>query len=228
MSSNKKPIVEMFNVTKTYPPDVMALKDISFFVDKGEMLYLTGMSGAGKTTLLKLICGLETVSKGSVKVGGADISKLKPAGLQQLRRRVSMAYQDFKLLPDRTVLENVAMAMEVAYKDSNTIQERVFYLLDLLRMSNKKDTPAGKLSRGEQQRVTIARAAANSPPLILADEPTGNLDPAMTRLVINLFIELLKNGTTVICATHDESIYSDTNCRRLDLWQGQMVTKLET
>lgn len=218
----------MLNVTKTYPPDVMALKDISFFVDKGEMLYLTGMSGAGKTTLLKLICGLETVSRGSVKVDGADISKLKTAGLQQLRRRVSMAYQDFKLLPDRTVLENVAMAMEVAYKDSNTIRERVFYLLDLLKMSNKKDTPAGKLSRGEQQRVTIARAAANSPPLILADEPTGNLDPVITRLVINLFNELLKNGTTVICATHEESIYNDTNCRRLDLWQGQIVTKLET
>ena len=229
MSSDKSPIVvDMVNVTKVYPPDVMALKDITFFVAKGEMLYLTGMSGAGKTTLLKLISGLETVSRGSVKVGGADISKIKPARLQRLRRRLGVAYQDFKLLPERTVFENVAMAMEVAYKDSKTIQERVCYLLELLKIFNKKNTPAGKLSRGEQQRVTIARAAANNPPLILADEPTGNLDPAMTRLVMNLFNDLLKNGTTVICATHDASIYSNNGYRRLDLWQGQMVAKLET
>ena len=216
------PIVEFVKVNKVYPPDIVALLDISFTVHKGEMLFLTGMSGAGKTSLLKLICAIEQPTKGVIEISGNDLGKVSSAQLQEIRQTIGIAYQDFKLLPQHTVFQNIAMPMEVTYTPTKTIKDRIAFLLDTLNLSTKKDIRAAKLSRGEQQRVSIARAAANYPPLLLADEPTGNLDPTHTELVINLFKQLNKAGTALIIATHDESIYKDSTHQVLDLKHGRM------
>jgi cell division transport system ATP-binding protein len=218
-----KPIIEIVRATKIYPPDVVALEDISLSIPYGEMLFLTGMSGAGKTTLLKLICGMEHPDKGMVEVAGKDLDRIKNKEIPRLRQQIGMAYQDFKLLADRTVAQNIGMAMEVAYQNLKTIKKRVIELLQKLRLEHKHDALAGRLSRGEQQRVAVARAVANSPALILADEPTGNLDSKSTKLVMDLFRECNKKGTTVIIATHDESIFKDTDHRVLELQSGRLL-----
>ncbi|MBE9520149.1 MAG: cell division ATP-binding protein FtsE [Proteobacteria bacterium] len=216
-------MVEIVRATKIYPPDVVALEDISLSIPSGEMLFLTGMSGAGKTTLLKLICGIEQPDKGMVEVAGKDLNRLKPKDVPKLRQQIGMAYQDFKLLSDRTVAQNIAMAMEVAYLNHKTIKKRVIALLQQLRLEHKHDALAGNLSRGEQQRVTIARAVANSPALILADEPTGNLDSKTTALVMKLFEQFNSWGTTIIIATHDEAIYRKSDYRVIELHSGRFV-----
>jgi len=218
-----KPIIEIVRATKIYSPDIVALEDISISIPYGEMLFLTGMSGAGKTTLLKLISGIEHPDKGFVEVAGKDLNRIKSKELPSLRQQIGMAYQDFKLLADRTVTQNIAMAMEVAYINYRTIKKRVGELLEKLRLEHKRDALAGKLSRGEQQRVAIARAVANSPSLILADEPTGNLDSKTTKLVMELFAECSNSGTTIIIATHDEKIYSKHNHRVLELHSGRIL-----
>ena len=217
------PIVEIVRATKIYPPDVVALEDVSLSVRIGEMLFLTGMSGAGKTTLLKLICGIEHPDKGLIEVTGKDLSRIRNKQLPPLRQKIGMAYQDFKLLPDRTVAQNIAMAMEVAYQNIRTIKKRVIELLQKLRLEHKHDTQAGKLSRGEQQRVAIARAVANSPALILADEPTGNLDSKTTKLVMDLFEECKLSGATIVIATHDENIYRGSMHRVIELHGGRIL-----
>jgi cell division transport system ATP-binding protein len=216
------PILEFVKVNKVYPPDIIALVDISFLLNRGEMLFLTGMSGAGKTSLLKLICAIEHPTKGVIEVNGNDLSKVSLPNLQKIRQRIGIAYQDFKLLPKHTVFQNIAMPMEVTYTPKKIIKDRISFLLDALNLSKKIDIRADKLSRGEQQRVAIARAAANYPPLLLADEPTGNLDPQHTGLVINLFDQLNQAGTALIIATHDESIYKDSNHKIINLDRGNM------
>ena len=222
-ASTNEPLIEMVNVTKIYPPDVAALQDISLRIYKGEILFLTGMSGAGKTTLIKLICRLETPTRGLIEVAGRDLAKISTAGVQRMRQKIGVAYQDFRLLDRQTVLQNIAMAMEVTYASTKAIRTRVEELLALLNLSDKRDKLAGDLSRGEQQRVALARAAANGPSLLLADEPTGNLDPAATELVINLFRHLNeKNGSTIVVATHDASIYAETEHRVMTLSNGQL------
>ncbi|MFC1837655.1 cell division ATP-binding protein FtsE [Thermodesulfobacteriota bacterium] len=221
--SASKSMIEIVRATKIYTPDIVALEDISLSIELGEMVFLTGMSGAGKTTLLKLICGIEHPDKGLVEVAGKDLNRIKGADIPRLRQQIGMAYQDFKLLPDRTVAQNIAMAMEVSYHNIRTIKNRVVELLQKLRLEHKHDALAGKLSRGEQQRVTIARAVANSPTLILADEPTGNLDSKTTKLVMDLFEQCNIAGTTIIIATHDENIYTRTDNRVLELHTGRLV-----
>ncbi len=218
-----KSIVEIVRATKIYAPDVVALEDISLSVPNGEMLFLTGMSGAGKTTLLKLICGMEHPDKGLVEVAGRDLNRIKAGELPGLRQQIGMAYQDFKLLPDRTVAQNIAMAMEVAYHNIRTIKQRVIELLQRLRLEHKHDALAGRLSRGEQQRVAIARAVANTPRLLLADEPTGNLDSKTTKLVMELFEDCNISGTTIIIATHDEDIFRGRKHRVLELQSGRLL-----
>ena len=223
-ASTDKPLVELVNVTKIYPPDVVAVEDVSLRIYKGEILFLTGMSGAGKTTLIKLICRLETPTSGVIEVAGRDLSRISSAGIQRMRQKIGVAYQEFRLLDRQTVLQNIAMAMEVTYASTKAIRTRVEELLALLNLSDKRDKLAGELSRGEQQRVALARAAANGPSLLLADEPTGNLDPEATELVINLFRHLNeKNGSTIVVATHDESIYSETRHRVMKLRSGQLA-----
>jgi cell division transport system ATP-binding protein len=221
--ANNKSIVEIIRATKIYSPDVVALEDISLSITYGEMVFLTGMSGAGKTTLLKLICGMEHPDKGLVEVAGKDLNRIKGGEIPRLRQQIGMAYQDFKLLPDRTVAQNIAMAMEVSYHNIRTIKKRVIELLQKLRLEHKHDAFAGRLSRGEQQRVAIARAVANSPALILADEPTGNLDWKTTKLAMELFEQCNISGATIIIATHDDSIYKKPENRVLELHSGRIV-----
>jgi len=221
------PLVELVKVTKVYPPDVVALEEVSLQIFKGEILFLTGRSGAGKSTLLKMICCLDTPTKGLIEVGGRDLSRIKPAGIQRMRQKIGVAYQDFKLLEKQTVAQNIGLAMEVTYAAKKAIRERVDYLLSMLKLTEKRDKLAGELSRGEQQRVALARAAANAPALLLADEPTGNLDQKATELVINLIKHLNKeSGSTIVIATHDESIYSETNHRVMDLCNGRISTHI--
>lgn len=218
-------MVELVRVTKTYPQDVVALAEVSLSVAKGEMIFLTGMSGAGKTTLMKLICGIEHPDKGLVEVAGKDLQQIKPREIPYLRQRIGMAYQDFKLLPDRTVAQNVSMAMEVSYEHSRAIKNRVADLLKMLGLEHKHDSPTDKLSRGEQQRVAIARALANYPTLVLADEPTGNLDRTNTEKVMHLFEQYNKAGTTIIIATHHENIFNNTDHRVLELSGGKLSSE---
>ncbi len=223
MKQPRETAVELVKVSKVYPPDVVALKDVSLAVEAGSMLFLTGMSGAGKTTLLKLVCGMELPLKGMIEVLGRDLARLKPGEVPALRRQIGMAYQDFKLLPDRTVAQNIGMAMEVTYANHRQIQERVTELLGRLRLEHKHETLAGRLSRGEQQRVAIARAVANRPRLILADEPTGNLDATTTGLVMKLLEECNVRGTTILIATHDETIIRDSPHKVLELHHGRFL-----
>jgi cell division transport system ATP-binding protein len=221
-----RPSVELVKVTKVYIPDVVALQNVSLSVARGEMLFCTGRSGAGKSSLLKLICCLEAPTKGIVEVAGHDLSRLNAAEIQLLRQQIGVAYQDFKLLPRLSVFKNVAMAMEVAYRKPRDIKQRVMDLLEILQVARLHDKQAGKLSRGEQQRVALARAAANFPSLLLADEPTGNLDPAGSELVMQLFEQLRREGATIIVATHDRGLLAETEHRVLNLHQGRLTERL--
>jgi cell division transport system ATP-binding protein len=215
-------IVELIKVSKHYPPDVTALSDVSLTVETGEMFFLIGMSGAGKTTLLKLICSMETPSNGLIEVAGQNIHQLKGKKLARLRQKIGVAYQDFKLLTDRTVAENIAISMEVSYKKPPVISKRVKDLLAQLQLTDKHNAITGELSRGEQQRVTLARAVANSPTLILVDEPTGNLDATTTEKVMSLLNKCNSSGATIIIATHDDSLYRHTSHRIMELCQGKI------
>lgn len=215
-------MIEMIKVSKIYPPDVVALKDISISINTGEMFFIIGMSGAGKTTLLKLLCSMELPSNGLIEIGGQPINNMKGFKLARLRQKIGVAYQDFKLLTDRTTAENIAISMEVSYKKPQMIRKRVRSLLDQLNLADKHDTITGELSRGEQQRVTLARAIANSPTMILVDEPTGNLDATTTERVMQLLTNCNKAGATVVIATHDQSIYRHTSHRVMELRKGQL------
>ena len=216
-------MVELIKVTKVYALDLVALEEVSLTVDRGQMLFLTGVSGAGKTTLLNLISGIEAPTSGFLEVAGKNLSNLRPREIPFLRQQIGVAYQDFKLLADRTVAQNIALPMEVAYKNSAVIKDRTNELLLRLKLENKHGTQVGKLSRGEQQRVAIARAMANSPPLLLADEPTGNLDAASTELVMNLIEECHQAGATVILATHDEAIFRNSHHPLVELRHGVLA-----
>lgn len=222
-NNNYRYIIDLVKVSKTYLPDIQALTDISLSVNKGEIVFLTGKSGAGKTTLLRLLSRIEKQTKGVVEVAGHDLSKLSRNNLQTLRRSIGVAFQDFKLLPERTVAQNIAISMEVSYARPSVMRKRTKELLTKLDLIDKIDTPAAELSRGEQQRVSIARACASKPDIILADEPTGNLDSETTALVMDLFRSYNSNGTTMVIATHDESIYRDTSHRVLQLREGKII-----
>lgn len=223
----KKVMVELIKVGKSYPPDVEALTEVSLSIARGEMVFLTGVSGAGKTTLLRMLCRIEQPDKGLVEVDGMNMSKLSRGKVQQLRRRIGMAYQDFKLLPERSVARNIALAMEVTYQKKSFIRKQTKTMLEQLGLSSKQHAKASELSRGEQQRVSIARALANNPDLILADEPTGNLDAETTGRVMELFHEQRKRGATIVIATHDPSIYQDSDFRVVELKNGCILHERE-
>ena len=215
-------MVELIKVSKTYHPNIQALKDVSISIRSGEMVFITGRSGAGKTTLLKLLCKMELPTRGLVEIDGSDIRKIRGRNLSYLRQQIGVAYQDFKLLTDRTVAQNISIAMEVSYRKPQVIKKRVKTLLEELDLTDKHSSMTGDLSRGEQQRVAIARAVANSPKLILVDEPTGNLDATTTGRVMDMLIGLNNSGATVLIATHDHTIYRDVDHRLLELRGGQM------
>ncbi|MBC8208394.1 MAG: cell division ATP-binding protein FtsE [Desulfobulbaceae bacterium] len=215
-------MIDMIKVSKRYPPNVTALTDVSLSVPKGELLFLTGMSGAGKTTLLKLIANMERPTSGLVEVSGRNIHKLKGKKLALQRRKIGMAYQDFKLLTEQTVAQNIAIAMEVAYRSPQNIRVAVRDLLGQLDLSDKHNSLTGDLSRGEQQRVALARAVANDPELLLIDEPTGNLDTTTTVRVMDLLRRHHLAGATLIIATHDQSIYQGSQHRTLEMTKGHL------
>lgn len=218
-------MIDLIKVSKTYPPEVRAITDISLTVSQGEIVFLTGMSGAGKTTLLRLISRMEKPSKGMIDVAGLDVAKLPQHKIHLLRRKVGMAYQDFKLLAERTVADNIAIPMEVVYRSKSFIEARTRELLAQLDLTRKYMTRADELSRGEQQRVSIARAVANNPEIILADEPTGNLDAETSARVMALFQQQNRKGTTLIIATHDLSLFTGASNRVIELRFGQIRPK---
>jgi cell division transport system ATP-binding protein len=220
--SSRAPMIEMIKVSKGYPPNVTALIDITISISSDEMFFIIGKSGAGKTTLLKLLCNMERPDNGLIEIAGMNIQQITGNKLAKLRQRVGMAYQDFRLLNDRTVAENIAISMEVSYKKPQVIRDRVKSLLAQLQLEDKHDVLTGDLSRGEQQRITLARAVANSPSLILVDEPTGNLDAITTDQVMKLLTRCHNSGATVVIVTHDEAIYRDTRHRVMKLHNGKI------
>ncbi len=222
-TSNAAPIIELFKVSKEYAPDIMAIHELSLSINREEMCFLIGKSGAGKTTLLKLLCNMEQPTRGLIEVTGKPINQLSGNTLARLRQKIGVAYQDFKLLPDRTTAENIAISMEVSYKKPVLIQKRVKSLLAQLDLTEKHDTITGELSRGEQQRVALARAIANSPTIILVDEPTGNLDAVTTEKVMKLLRQCNKAGATILVATHDEAIFRSGTHRVFELSHGRLI-----
>ena len=222
MTETNGAMIEMIKVSKIYQPDIRALYDVSVSIAQGEMFFLIGMSGAGKTTFLKLLCNMETPTNGLIEIAGRDIHKLRGKTLARMRQKIGVAYQDFKLLTDRTVAENVAISMEVSYKKPQHIKKRVRDLLDRLALADKHDAITGELSRGEQQRVALARAFINQPQILFADEPTGNLDGINGEHIIDLLFGMNQTeGTTLILVTHDPELASHCD-RVLSLQDGRM------
>jgi len=211
------------NVSKVYKGNVTALRDISIDVQKGEFIFLVGPSGSGKSTFLRLLLREEDPSNGRIVVAGRDISAMSHWKTPQLRRNIGTVFQDFKLLPTRTVYENVAFAMEVIGRPRHVVRTQVPQVLDLVGLAKKAGRLPTELSGGEQQRVSIARAFVNRPLIVLADEPTGNLDPATTVGIMRILDRINRTGTTVVMATHDQRIVDAMRRRVVELDRGSIV-----
>jgi len=209
-------MIQFTNVSKSYENDIV-LKDITFSIEKGELAFITGPSGVGKTTLLKLIYCAELPDEGDIVVAGWDFKKLKQSNIPFLRRNVGIIFQDFKLLFNLTVFENVALTLRIQDMNLRDIKEQVGDVLKEVKLKHKENTYPAHLSGGEQQRVVIARAMVSKPTVLLADEPTGNLDAGTSRTIMNLFREINAKGTTVLIATHNEELFSGTGRRVLSL-----------
>ena len=205
-------MIEFSNVTKYYEDDVI-LKDLTFTIDKGELAFITGPSGAGKSTLLKMIYCDERPDSGQIIVAGWDLGMLKQKTIPFLRRNVGIVFQDFRLLLNKTVFDNVALALRVHYLNSQSIRDDVNAVLKEVKLSHKAGTYPAHLSGGEQQRVVIARAMVAKPTVLLADEPTGNLDIDNSKIIMALFREINARGTTVLIATHSHGLYHGTGRR---------------
>jgi cell division transport system ATP-binding protein len=212
------------NVTKRYPDTGDVLRNISFHLQRGEIAFLTGHSGAGKSTLLKLIAAMERCSRGQIFLDGENLSQAREKQLPFIRRKMGVIYQDYKLLQDRTVFDNVALPLVIAGFGHHEIVRRVRAALDKVSLSGKEKKLPQALSGGEQQRVGIARAVVNKPPIIIADEPTGNLDPELSTEIMLLFGEFQQVGVTVLIASHDISLITQLNHRVLKLDHGQLVS----
>jgi len=217
-------MIEFINVTKIYSDsDVVALDDVSFKVEKGEFVFLVGPSGAGKSTLTELIIREEIMTEGEIIVNGMELSKLPNKKIPYLRRNIGMVFQDFRLLPGRTVYENVAFAMKVIGASGRAIKRNVPDVLSMVGLSGKSDMTPDQLSGGEQQRVSLARAMVNRPPIIIADEPTGNLDPENAQEIMKLLEDINGRGTTMIVATHAKNFVDEMHKRVLAIENGNLV-----
>jgi cell division transport system ATP-binding protein len=216
-------LIRFSEVYKRYPGGGEALKNVGFRLAPGEMSFLTGHSGAGKSTLLKLITAIERPTRGQVWIGGENISKIKSRKVPYLRRRIGVIFQDHKLLYDRTVFDNVALPLVVAGLNHAEVRRRVRAALDKVGLLKKERVYPVALSGGEQQRVGIARAVAGKPPLLLADEPTGNLDPALSLEIMNLFAEFNRVGVAVLIASHDLELIQQLGYRQMVLDHGELV-----
>ena len=209
-------MIQFSNVSKFYDEDII-LKDISFTINKGELCYITGPSGAGKTTLLKLIYRAERPDNGKIFVAGWDVGELKQRTIPFLRRNVGVVFQDFRLLLNKTVFDNIALALRIQGAHRVQIEEEVNEALEEVGLKGKSHTLSQHLSGGEQQRVVIARAMVSKPTVMLADEPTGNLDPETSDIVIKLFKEINAKGTTVLIATHNKELFIGTGRRVISI-----------
>jgi cell division transport system ATP-binding protein len=216
-------VIKLDNVTKIYKGEMVALRDASVDIDKGEFVFLVGPSGSGKSTFLKLLNREERPEKGRIFVAGKDIAELPGYKVPYLRRNIGSIYQDFKLLPTKSVYENVAFALEAIGRPKSAIREAVPQILDLVGLSKKQNNMPDELSGGEQQRVSIARAFVNRPLILLADEPTGNLDPATSVGIMKLLDRINRTGTTVVMATHDRGIVDTMRRRVIELDHGRVV-----
>ncbi|MEX1129924.1 MAG: cell division ATP-binding protein FtsE [Vicinamibacterales bacterium] len=216
-------MIEAHRVSRTYARGVYALRDLSLRIDKGDFVFLTGPSGAGKSTLLRLLLRRDVPSDGQLMVGGRNLADLTPRQVQAYRRSVGFVFQDFKLLPKKTLLENVAFVPRVLGIPASQQQRRTFQVLKWVGLQHRMTAYPLELSGGEQQRVAIARAIVNDPLIILADEPTGNLDPDLSLEIMNLFREINARGTTVVVATHDRELIRRVGRRSVTLDHGQIV-----
>jgi cell division transport system ATP-binding protein len=216
-------MIRLENVSKVYKGSVVALRDISADIQKEEFVFLVGSSGSGKSTFIKMLLKQEEPSKGTIYVAGKDIGQLPRWRVPYLRRNIGCVFQDFKLLANKSVAENVAFALEVIGRPRHIINQRVPAIIELVNLTNKLKSMPHELSGGEQQRVCIARAMVNRPPILLADEPTGNLDPSTSADIMNLLERLNVSGTTVLIATHDHAVVDRSRKRVIELDGGRMV-----
>ncbi|MBB6445124.1 cell division ATP-binding protein FtsE [Bacillus benzoevorans] len=213
-------MIEMENVYKKYPNGVVAANGITTRIKQGEFVYVVGPSGAGKSTFIKMMYREEAPSKGTIMINGMNLSKLRDAKVPLLRRQIGVVFQDFKLLPTLTVFENVAFALEVIEEYPENIKKRVMETLDLVGLKHKARMLPSELSGGEQQRVTIARSIVNNPKVVIADEPTGNLDPDTSWDIMKIFEEINQRGTTVVMATHNREIVNTIKHRVIAIESG--------
>ncbi|WP_458012073.1 cell division ATP-binding protein FtsE [Candidatus Solincola sp.] len=216
-------MIRMRRVTKIYKGNVYALEDVTLDVEKGEFVFLVGPSGSGKTTLIKLLIKEEEPTSGQIYIADTNINQLRKWKIPYLRRKIGCVFQDFKLLPHKTVFQNVAYAMEVTGKSRRLIEQQVPEVLKLVGLGHKLDAFPDELSGGEQQRVAIARAFINRPPILLADEPTGNVDPSLGVGIVRLLEKINSTGTTVIVATHDKNIVDAFRKRVIALENGRII-----
>lgn len=210
-------------VTKVYEGGTVALRDVSLDIKKGEFVFVVGPSGSGKSTLISLLLREERVTRGKIWVAGKDITRMPTWKIPHLRRSIGTVFQDYKLLPNRTVSENVGFALEVLGRPRQVIDRQVQQVLELVGLSTKGDRYPKQLSGGEQQRVSVARAFVNRPPILLADEPTGNLDPATSVGIMRVLDRINRTGTTVLMATHDHAIVDAMRRRVVQLERGKIV-----
>lgn len=219
-------MISFSHVYKTYRSgegrSTHALRDVSINVDKGEFIFLTGPSGAGKTTLFRLLSAFDRPSSGSATVAGYDLANLNPQTLSQFRRRIGVVFQDFRLLKDRTVFENVALPLQIRGDTGASVEKRVLDCLESVGLAHKADEFPETVSGGEQQRISIARALIHQPGLLIADEPTGNLDPELTMDIMRLFERANAQGTTVFVATHDHALVKRLAKRSLKIQSGHI------
>lgn len=216
-------MLEMRHAGKIYPGGSVALEDINVEIKAGEFVFLVGPSGAGKSTFIRLISREIEPTSGQIFVDGVDVMKLKRRDIPYLRRQLGIVFQDFRLLNNRTAYENVAFAMQVIEAPSHKIRRRVEEVLELVGLKDRGDAYPGEMSGGEQQRIAIARAIVNDPLLVIADEPTGNLDPETSMEIMNIFSQINANGTTIIMATHDKTMVDYMQKRVIALENGHIV-----
>jgi cell division transport system ATP-binding protein len=217
-------MIQFFRVYKTYPGNIKALSNIGFTIEKGEFIFVTGPSGAGKTTLLKLMIRVEKPDQGEILVNKRNLSRLKNSQIPLLRREIGFIFQDFKLLHDKSVYDNIALVLQALGHNKREIPKRVRQVLKVVGLEEwVLKQPPLKLSGGEQQRVAIARALVNTPSIILADEPTGNLDPDLTVEIMNLLEKINTLGTTIVVATHNTGLVAQYKKRTIPLHRGELV-----
>ena len=217
-------MISLQNVTKSYPPDIVALKDVTLTVEPGEFVSIVGQSGSGKSTIIKLLMAAERPTKGEIIVGGWNITHIHASEIPTLRKQIGVIFQDFKLLPRKKVFENVSFALEVVGHPPREIKAIVHQVLKLVGLKDKVSKYPRQLSGGEQQRVAIARSLVHRPKLLMADEPTGNLDALNTREIIDLLLKINSFGTTVVLVTHDRDVVNTLHHRVVTLDNGYVIS----